>query len=69
MNKLIAILIAGTFALGVVLISTSRNFTRDLASFLFGNVLGVTTNDIILSAVAGVVVILLIVLRTAATAG
>jgi len=53
---------AGTFALGIVLISSSKNFTRDLASFLFGNVLGATTEDIYLSAAAGAVVIILLVL-------
>src|SRR5262249_37535889 len=53
---------AGFFALGVVLISTTRNYTRDLAAFLFGNVLGVTTDDIGLSAVVGAVVLLLLVL-------
>src|SRR6516162_246082 len=56
----IGVLFAGTFALGVVLISTSRNFTRDLASFLFGNVLGVTTGDIVASVVVGAVVLALI---------
>jgi manganese/iron transport system permease protein len=56
----IGVLFAGMFALGVVLISTSRNFTRDLVSFLFGNVLGVTTTDIWASAVVGAVVLTLI---------
>jgi manganese/iron transport system permease protein len=58
----IGVMFAGMFALGIVLISSSRNFTRDLASFLFGNVLGVTTGDIYLSAVAGAGVLLLIAL-------
>jgi manganese/iron transport system permease protein len=61
-DSAIGVLFVGSFALGIVLISSSRNFTRDLTSFLFGNVLGVTTNDIVLSAVAGIVVLLLIVL-------
>ncbi|HEY8768448.1 MAG TPA: iron chelate uptake ABC transporter family permease subunit [Dehalococcoidia bacterium] len=61
-DSAIGVLFAGSFALGIVLISSSRNFTRDLASFLFGNVLGVTTHDIVLSAIAGAVVIVLIVL-------
>ena len=61
-DSAIGVLFAGTFALGVVLISSSRNFTRDLASFLFGNVLGVTAHDILLSAVVGVIVVVLIVL-------
>jgi manganese/iron transport system permease protein len=61
-DSAIGVLFVGSFALGIVLISSSKNFTRDLTSFLFGNVLGVTTNDIMLSAIAGVVVIVLIVL-------
>ncbi len=56
----IGVLFVGMFALGVVLISTSRNFTRDLTSFLFGNVLGVTTGDIWASALVGAVVLALI---------
>ncbi|MEX2247955.1 MAG: iron chelate uptake ABC transporter family permease subunit [Dehalococcoidia bacterium] len=59
-DSAIGVVFAGTFALGIVLISSTDNFTRDLASFLFGNVLGVTTTDIGLSAIAGAVVIALI---------
>jgi manganese/iron transport system permease protein len=61
-DSAIGVLFAGFFALGVVLISTTRNYTRDLAAFLFGNVLGVTTYDIGLSAVVEAVVLLLLVL-------
>jgi manganese/iron transport system permease protein len=61
-DSAIGVLFAGTFALGVVLISTRRNFARDLASFLFGNVLGVTPTDIALSAAVGGLVVLLLVL-------
>src|SRR5436309_5481303 len=61
-DSAIGVLFAGTFALGVVLISSSKNFTRDLASFLFGNVLGVTMTDIWFSFGMGALVIVLIVL-------
>ena len=61
-DSAIGVLFAGMFALGVVLISSSRNFTGDLASFLFGNVLGVTRQDIWLSVIVGGIVLLLIVL-------
>jgi manganese/iron transport system permease protein len=44
-----------------VLISATRNFARDLASFLFGNVLGVTTEDIWASVIVGVIVAGLVV--------
>ena len=56
-DSAIGVLFAGAFALGVVLISATRNFARDLASFLFGNVLGVTTEDIWASVVVGVIVV------------
>jgi manganese/iron transport system permease protein len=61
-DSAIGVLFAGAFALGVVLISTTRNYSRDLAAFLFGNVLGVTPTDIGLSTVVGGVVLLLLVL-------
>src|SRR5438477_3751631 len=61
-DSAIGVLFAGAFALGIVLISSSRNFSRDLASFLFGNVLGVTRNDIVLSVIVSAVVLLLVVL-------
>ena len=61
-DSAIGVLFAGSFALGVVLISTTRNYSRDLAAFLFGNVLGVTTTDIARSATVGGLVLLLLVL-------
>ena len=45
----IGVVFAGTFALGVVLISTSPGYTRDLTALLFGDVLSVTSTDIYLS--------------------
>ena len=38
-DSAIGVLFAGSFALGVVLISTTRSYSRDLAAFLFGNIL------------------------------
>jgi manganese/iron transport system permease protein len=58
----IGVFFAGAFALGIVLISSSRNFSRDLASFLFGNVLGVTQEDIVLSLIVGAGVLLTLAL-------
>lgn len=42
----IGVLLAGLFALGVAMLSASRSYTIDLAHFLFGNLLGVTSNDL-----------------------
>lgn len=43
----IGILFTGMFALGILLISTTRSF-RDLTHILFGNILGVTPADLLL---------------------
>jgi manganese/iron transport system permease protein len=56
----IGIIFAGTFALGVALISTVRSYTVDLAHFLFGDVLGVLTADLWLIAVFGGFVLLIV---------
>ncbi len=56
----IGIIFAGTFALGVALISTVRSYTVDLAHFLFGDVLGVREGDLWLIAIFGGLTILLI---------
>jgi manganese/iron transport system permease protein len=58
----IGILFASMFALGIALISTVRSYTVDLSHFLFGNVLGVSTRDLILTSVFGGVVLLTIFL-------
>ncbi|MBI2322398.1 MAG: metal ABC transporter permease [Chloroflexi bacterium] len=47
----IGIVFTGMFALGVLLMSTQRSF-RDLSQMLFGNILGVTSIDLLL--IAGV---------------
>ena len=42
----IGVIFAGTFALGVALLSATGNYTIDLAHFLFGNLLGVAAADL-----------------------
>jgi ABC-type Mn2+/Zn2+ transport system permease subunit len=56
----IGILFASMFALGIALISTVRSYTVDLSHFLFGDVLGVSARDLILTAVFGALVLLVI---------
>jgi len=56
----IGIVFAGMFALGIALISTIRSYAVDLSHFLFGNILGVTTEDVYLTAVVSLVVLLII---------
>jgi ABC-type Mn2+/Zn2+ transport system permease subunit len=52
----IGILFTGMFALGIVIISTTRSF-RDLTHMLFGNILGVTDMDLLLITGVGILVI------------
>jgi manganese/iron transport system permease protein len=61
----IGVMFAGAFALGIALISTTRSYTRDLTSFLLGNILGVSRSDLLLTAAigAGVLAILAIFRR------
>lgn len=56
----IGIVFAGMFALGIALISTVRSYSVDLAHFLFGDVLGVSNRDLLLSALFGGLILLVI---------
>jgi ABC-type Mn2+/Zn2+ transport system permease subunit len=56
----IGVIFAGAFALGVLLLSSTGNYTVDLAHFLFGNLLGVSAGDLWLSIILGAVVLLTI---------
>jgi len=57
----VGIVFAGMFALGIALISTVRDYTTDLAHFLFGDVLGVSSADLRLIAIfAGIILVLVI---------
>jgi manganese/iron transport system permease protein len=54
----IGVLFAGAFAAGVLLISTIKGYVGDLMSFLFGNVLAVTTSDLVVVAVLSLLVLI-----------
>lgn len=56
----IGIIFAGMFALGIAMISSMRNYAVDLAHFLFGNVLGVSQKDLLLTLYLGAGVALVI---------
>jgi manganese/iron transport system permease protein len=58
----IGILFAAALSLGVLLISTIRTYAVDLTHILFGNVLGVSTSDLWLTAGIGLFVLASIVL-------
>jgi ABC-type Mn2+/Zn2+ transport system permease subunit len=54
----IGVFFAGAFALGVAIISAQRTYARDVASFLFGSILGVSRGDLLLTGVVGALVLL-----------
>lgn len=56
----IGILFAAALSLGVALISTIKTYALDLTHILFGNVLGVSVNDLWLTAILGLLVLLTI---------
>jgi manganese/iron transport system permease protein len=53
----IGVIFAASFALGVALLSTVRSYSVDLTHILFGNVLGVSNTDLLLTAGLGLVVL------------
>ncbi|MSP78783.1 MAG: metal ABC transporter permease [Dehalococcoidia bacterium] len=53
----IGVVTTAAFAFGVLLISRGHSFARNFEAALFGNVLGVTTGDILMIAVVSVVVV------------
>jgi ABC-type Mn2+/Zn2+ transport system permease subunit len=57
----IGVIFAAFFALGVALLSTVQTYSVDLTHILFGNVLGVSSTDLWLTAGLGAVVVLLVV--------
>ncbi|MDR5709129.1 MAG: metal ABC transporter permease [Armatimonadota bacterium] len=56
-DSAMGILFTGAFALGFVLVSRIRSRAIDLFHILFGNVLGVSDTDLLLTAATGVVVL------------
>jgi ABC-type Mn2+/Zn2+ transport system permease subunit len=53
----IGLLFVGMLALGVVILSRMESYAGSLTSILFGDVLGITTNDLIWQALLAVIVI------------
>jgi ABC-type Mn2+/Zn2+ transport system permease subunit len=58
-DSAIGILFAAAFSLGVILISSIRTYAVDLSHILFGNVLGVSNTDLVLT--AGLVLVVMAV--------
>lgn len=61
-DSVLALLVSGFFALGVVIVSRSSSFQHDMESLLFGRLLTVDVADLWQTAIAGVVVLAALVL-------
>jgi ABC-type Mn2+/Zn2+ transport system permease subunit len=58
----VGVLFAGTFAFGVLLFSTIKNYVADLLGYLLGNVLGISSGDLLQLAVLSAVVLVIVLL-------
>jgi ABC-type Mn2+/Zn2+ transport system permease subunit len=56
----IGVIFAGAFALGVAILSAAGSYTVDLTHFLFGNLLGISSADLYVTAILGATVLLVI---------
>lgn len=56
----IGIMFVAMFSIGVLVLSRRRGYTPDLFSFVFGNILGVSTADVIGAAILAAVVLLFV---------
>lgn len=53
----IGVVFSGMFAVGIVLFSSIRRYTGDLLGILFGDVLGVATDQLVLAAITAAIVL------------
>ena len=56
----IGVVTTAGFAIGILLISTTRSFTRDFESLLFGNILGITDQDLLVISLVSILTILFV---------
>lgn len=56
----IGVLFAGMFAFGIFLFSTIPNYVGDLFGFLFGQILGISSTDLVTLTILGIVVLAIV---------
>lgn len=56
-DSIIGILFAGSFALGLVIVSRVAGYSGSLQSFLFGSITGIPNRDIVAVGIVGVVIV------------
>ena len=57
LDTAIGVLFAGTFALGILILSRNKRYTNDLFGLLLGDVLAIGPRDLVIIAVMGVIVL------------
>jgi manganese/iron transport system permease protein len=58
----VGVLFAGSFAFGIALFSTIKNYVADLLGYLLGNVLGISLGDLVQVAILGAIVLAVVLL-------
>ncbi|MGH3821375.1 MAG: anchored repeat-type ABC transporter permease subunit [Pseudonocardiaceae bacterium] len=58
-DSAIGVFFAFSFALGIVVVSTQQAYTGDLTSFLFGQILGVSDDDVLMVLIVGATLVAL----------
>ncbi|MFI1023347.1 anchored repeat-type ABC transporter permease subunit [Streptomyces olivaceus] len=58
-DTVIGVFFAAAFGLGIVILSTAPGYSGSLESFLFGQILGISDEDVLMVAVMGLVLLLL----------
>jgi manganese/iron transport system permease protein len=53
----IGVIFTGAFALGVVLLSSQRSYGRSLEGLLFGDILGITATDLLVTGIVGLLIL------------
>lgn len=61
-DSAIGVIFAAFFALGVVLLSRQTGFRQDLGSLLFGNILGVSRQDVLITFIVGLAIVAVVFL-------
>lgn len=56
----VGVLFAGSFAFGILLFSTIKNYVADLLGYLLGNVLGIGLGDLVQVAILGALVLVVV---------
>jgi manganese/iron transport system permease protein len=56
----VGVLFAGSFAFGILLFSTIKNYVADLLGYLLGNVLGIGLGDLIQVAILGTIILVVV---------